>query len=233
MQTETIRQYELLLMRRHRFLLKDVLLALAAIEDTVRKIESVLLGFQPLPTELNSVRTSATKQTEDQVRSRVSHSILLRIAQFKQQSPSFLGESELKAYANALTEFRKLPELSSYSDRDLDPDESGLLELLLGLRSQLDSHSKSLSEAMKAKKSLCQQLTQKRSVGVANMCCMHGWWADDGLWTQHLVAFLDDSMQVLHHSNAQQLLQFESNMETLMDAYPTALKGASDRFDCC
>lgn len=33
-------------------------------------------------------------------------------------------------------------------------------------------------------------------------------------------------MQVLHHSNAQQLLQFESDMETLMDAYPTALKGA-------
>lgn len=163
MQVETIRQYELLLMRRHRFLLKDVLLALAAVEDTVTQIQSVLLSF-PLPqTELSSIRTSAAKQTEDRSLGRVSSSILHRIAQFKQQSPSFLGDRELKTYVNALNEFRKLPEMSS----SWDPEESGLMELLVRLQSQLDSHARALSEAVKQKEPLCQQLTQKRSVRAA------------------------------------------------------------------
>ncbi|ETL26997.1 hypothetical protein L916_19419 [Phytophthora nicotianae] len=132
---DMLREYESLLVHKHRFALSDVVTCLQTIVDDLQNVQHTL-----------AVASVSADSKSDDVLTRISS----RLKRLVALVPSFLGEQELTMLLDALQEFGRL-----CSDPETHPKLYQSIDLLSG-------HSKALATAVARDTTVVSLLTKKR-----------------------------------------------------------------------
>ncbi|RLN38352.1 hypothetical protein BBJ28_00012281 [Nothophytophthora sp. Chile5] len=158
-QHQLLRDYELLLVRKHRFALADVIVCVQAIAQELRGMHHVLSG-------IHSSSSPAVPEAGKQAA--LLYDALgrmnCRLADVVRVTPTFLGEQELGAFISAIREFGKLSELELASELQLDANDTAIVEMLHRSVGVVATHTEALDRSMTCSAPVCALLTKKRDV---------------------------------------------------------------------
>ncbi|DAZ96882.1 TPA: hypothetical protein N0F65_008843 [Lagenidium giganteum] len=206
-----VQQYELLLMRKHRFGLLDVIVCIDETLRDLQKTQNVLWGVttdgSALPPSTTSTHSAGRHHAKrgDSFQDVMAH-LARRLEYVQAVVPVFLGEAEVQLFVKSLRDFLKVPELELFWDLRLDPQEKERVEELTQHVAALRKHLQALEEIHQLATPITNVLTTKRN---------------------HLRRVLDESVALLQNSHSRRLAAYEGDKERLVEEFKQAVNAPS------